>query len=194
MDLRKLLFAIILIVNIGTTAYSQTLISFDLDTIQQRIKKVENSLGPLVLNKDETLRSLEEQMQKYNIPGLSIAVINNYEIEWAKAYGETGNPKISNVTKQTVFQAASMSKFVSAVAIMKLKELKQIDLDKDINQYLTSWKFPYSEDFGTDPITIRQLLAHTAGLSTHGFIGYKNSDKLPTIIQTLEGNKTGQLG
>ncbi|TXD82887.1 beta-lactamase family protein [Subsaximicrobium wynnwilliamsii] len=187
MKFKKLLLSLIFISNIGIASYSQTSNIQKFDTIQQRINKVENSLSPLALNPGASLWNLEKQMQKYNVSGLSIAVIHNYEIEWAKGYGSTGAKEIPNVTEQTVFQAASISKFVNAVAMLKLMELKKIDLNEDINNYLTSWKFPYNKNVDTNPITIRQLLSHTAGLSTHGFGGYKNSDKLPSIIQTLEG-------
>jgi CubicO group peptidase (beta-lactamase class C family) len=188
MKLRKLLFTI-LICNIAIVSFAQTNKTLYSTTIQKNIKKVENSLTPLVLNKAESLWNLEKQMQKYNVSGLSIAVIHNYEIEWAKGYGSTGGKEIPNVTEQTVFQTASMSKFVNAVAMMKLMESKKIRLNEDINNFLTSWKFPYNKNIDTNPITIRQLLSHTAGLSTHGFNGYKNSNNLPTIIQILEGSK-----
>lgn len=187
MKFKKLLLSLIFLVNIVIVGRSQTENVNKLDTIQQRIEKVENSLSPLVLNQGESLWNLEQQMKKYNVAGLSIAVIHNYEIEWAKGYGSTGNKEFPNVTEQTVFQAASMSKFVNAVALMTLMESNKIDLDKDINNYLTSWKFSINENFGKDPITIRQLLSHTAGLSTHGFNGYKTSNKLPSITQILEG-------
>ena len=189
MKLKKLLFSLILISNIGIASYSQTSNVQKLDTIRQRINNVENSLSPLVINKGESLWNLEKQMQKYNVSGLSIAVIDNYEIDWAKGYGSTGSNEIANVTEKTAFQAASISKFVNAVAMMKLMELKKIDLDEDINDFLTSWKFPNNKNVDTNPITIRQLLSHTGGLSTHGFSGYKNLNNLPTIIQTLEGSK-----
>ncbi|WP_179021561.1 serine hydrolase domain-containing protein [Winogradskyella forsetii] len=189
MELKKLLITLIFTCNIGVVSFSQTKKILDSDTIQQRIEKVENSLSPLVLNKGESLWNIEKQMQKYNVAGLSIAVINNYDIEWAKGYGSTGGKVTPNVTQRTVFQAASMSKFVNAVALMNLVELKKIDLNEDINNYLTSWRFPYTKNSDSIPITIRQLLSHTAGLSTHGFNGYKNSKNLPTIIQTLEGSK-----
>ena len=71
--------------------------------------------------------------------------------------------------------------------MIKLMEDKKVSLDEDINNYLTSWKFPYDKNVDNKPITIRQLLSHTAGLSTHGFNGYKTSNKLPSIIQILEG-------
>lgn len=158
-------------------------------TEQQRIKKVENSLSPHVLGKDRSRWNIEEQMKKYNVPGLSVAVINGFKIDWAKGYGETGHTEKRSVTEFTVFQAASMSKFVNAIGLLKLHQLQKIDLDRDINQYLTSWKYPYNESIATVPITIRQLLSHTAGLSTHGFSGYKDASILPNIIQILEGSQ-----
>ncbi|SMG52442.1 CubicO group peptidase, beta-lactamase class C family [Marivirga sericea] len=187
MKFKKLLLTLLFISNIIIVSNAQTNKASKIDTTQQRIKKVENSLRPLVLNQGESLWNLEKQMQKYNIAGLSIAVINNYEIDWAKGYGITGGKEILNVTEQTVFQAASMSKFVNAVAMMKLAEDKKVSLDGDVNNYLTSWKFPYDKNVDPNPITIRQLLSHTAGLSTHGFNGYKTTNRLPSIIQTLEG-------
>ncbi len=186
MKLRKLLLTIILISNIGIFSYAQTTNILYSETVQQRIKNVENSLSPLVLNSGESLWNLEKQMQKYNVSGLSIAVINDYQIEWAKGYGETGNKDKIDITEQTVFQAASMSKFVNAVALMKLKESADIKLDDDINTLLSSWQLNYDEK---QPITLRQLLSHTAGLSTHGFGGYIDSKKLPSLVQILEGNK-----
>jgi len=184
MTIKKQLLVIFSIANTSVISYSQTN-----TTIDQRIEQVENSLAPLVLRKDQSLWKLKDRMHKYNTKGLSIAVIHDYIIEWAKGYGETGNPIKPDITEQTVFQAASMSKFVNAVAMMRLKELNKIDLDKDINQYLTSWKFPYNIDFGEEPITLRQLLNHTAGLSVHGFRGYWNSEHLPSIVQILNGIK-----
>ena len=189
MALKKVLLTLILTCNIGVVSFSQTSKILESNTIQQRIESVENSLGPLVSNKGESLWNIEKQMQKYNVPGLSIAVIHDHEIEWAKGYGSTGGKESLNVTEQTVFQAASMSKFVNAVAMMKLIDSKKVSLDEDINNYLTSWRFPYNKNFDINPITIRQLLSHTAGLSTHGFEGYEISRNLPTIVQTLEGSK-----
>ena len=189
MEFTKGLFTIIFIYNIGVFSYSQTNNIEPVDSIQSKIEKVENNLSPLVAKNGEALWNLERQMQKYNISGLSIAVINNYKVEWSKGYGSTGNEENPNINKQTVFQAASMSKFVNAVAILKLIELKELSLDEDINKYLTSWKFPYNKEDYANPITLRQLLSHTAGLSTHGFGGYKSAKNLPSITQTLEGKK-----
>ncbi len=163
--------------------------NFSQDTLQARIQSVENSLSPLIYIEGDVLWNIEQQMHKYNIPGLSIAVINNYKIEWAKGYGTIKSTEKTPITTNTVFQAASVSKFVNAVALMKLKELKNINIDDDINTLLTSWKLPYNKKISTQFITLRQLLSHTSGLSTHGFNGYKNSNKLPSIVETLEGKR-----
>ncbi|MGD1840958.1 MAG: serine hydrolase domain-containing protein [Thermonemataceae bacterium] len=188
MKLKILLFTTVLVSTFQVALQAQTDKTLDADT-QQKIEKVENNLRPLVSKEGDARWNLEARMRKYQIAGLSLAVIHNYKIDWAKGYGTTGQAGAGDVTAQTVFQAASMSKFVNAVALLKLRESKAIDLDEDINTYLTSWKFPYNKKISTDPITLRQLLSHTAGLSTHGFGGYKSAKKLPNIVQTLEGNQ-----
>ena len=189
MKMNKLQFLFLLLSSLGAISYAQLPTTIHPDTLELRINKVENSLSPLVLNKGESLWNLEAQMKKYSVSGLSLAVINDYQIEWAKGYGSTSNPENLEVSKQTVFQAASISKFVNAVALLKLKEQGSISFDEDINRLLTSWKFSYDQNISEEPITLRHLLSHTAGLSTHGFEGYLNSKKLPTIVQTLSGEK-----
>ncbi|SDD55171.1 CubicO group peptidase, beta-lactamase class C family [Algoriphagus faecimaris] len=188
MNLKKLLLSLFFISQFGFICFSQSTDRPSADALQQRIISVENSLSPLVLNAGDPLWNLEKQMDKYTIPGLSIAVIHNYKIDWAKGYGNTGNKESQRVSEQTAFQAASMSKFVNAVAWMKLKELEKINLDESIEQYLTSWSLPHPKNGEAKAITINQLLSHTAGLSTHGFGGYKDSDNLPSLIQILEGS------
>ena len=130
--------------------------------------------------------TLEERLAYYKIPGISIAVINNGEIEWARGFGykdvRTKNP----VTQNTLFQAASISKVLTAIAFMKLKDKNEIDLDADVNSYLKSWKIPLNN--GWQPkVTLRQLLSHTAGMTVSGFGGYSIHDVRPTTVQILNG-------
>ena len=154
------------------------------DSVLKVISTVENSLGPLVQNEGMPLWNLEKQMEKYNIPGLSIAVVRNYKIDWVKGYGVLQQGSETEVNSETVFQAASMSKFVNALTTMHLVEQKQFSLDEDINELLISWEFP-----GRDStiITLRQLLSHTAGVVSTSYKGYKNSKKLPSILNILNG-------
>lgn len=157
--------------------------------VRGKISQVENSLSPLVLAPGAELWNLEDQMRKYHVPGLSIAVINNYEVEWIKAYGFANGKTQTKTTTNTVFQAASMSKFINAMALMKLKETKDFSLDEDVNHLLESWKVPYDPAISDQAITLRQLLSHTAGLSMSGFGGYKMGQKLPSLVQILDGKK-----
>lgn len=154
--------------------------------IEARIKQVEQNLGESIKTDDLPI-ILQERMKLYKIPGLSIAVIKDYKIDWAKGYGiadkELGNP----VTTETLFQAASISKSLNSVGVLKLVQDKKVDLDADINTYLTSWKFPYDTLMGRKIITLKNLLSHTAGTSVHGFRGYANGEKIPKIVQILNG-------
>ena len=126
-------------------------------------------------------------MRNYNINGLSIAVIHNYQIEWAKGYGFADVSEQRPVTENTLFQAASISKSLNSVGILKLVQDKKLDLNTDINNYLVSWKFTYDTVCKGKIITLTNLLSHTAGLSVSGFPGYEKGDRIPTILQILEG-------
>ena len=132
--------------------------------------------------------SLDELMEELGVPGVSIAVIKDYEIHWAKGYGvadvETGAP----VDENTVFQAASISKPVAAMAVMKAVQDGHFGLDDDINTILTSWKLPDSEFTKDRPVTPRMLTSHTSGLGDgFGFPGYKPDAPMPTLVQIMNG-------
>ncbi|MDQ0592828.1 CubicO group peptidase (beta-lactamase class C family) [Chryseobacterium ginsenosidimutans] len=133
--------------------------------------------------------SLKERMAFYNANAVSIAVIKDYKIEWVKAYGFADVSEKKEATTQTLFQAASISKSINSLGILKLVQEGKLGLDDDINNYLKTWKFPYDEISKGKKITIANLLSHKAGLSVHGFGGYEKGKDLPTIIQILDGLK-----
>jgi len=152
------------------------------------ISKVENSLSPDVVYGDTTPKlNILQQMKTYNINGVSIAVIKDYKIDWAKGYGWADVNEKRPVTVNTRFQAASISKSLNSLAILKLVQQGKLDLNADINNYLKTWKFPYDSLSGNKKITIANLLSHSAGLSVHGFAGYTPGDSIPTIMQILNG-------
>ena len=184
MQTTKLLPLFLLFLFVGITGFSQQP-TYDA-AVEERIKQVERSLGEAIKTDDKPI-ILQERMKQYGVPGLSIAVIRDYKIEWARGYGYADKESARTVTPQTLFQAASLSKSVNAVGILKLVQQKKLDLDKDINTYLTSWKFPYDTAKGKTPITLRHILSHTAGTSVHGFRGYAAGESIPTIIQILDG-------
>ncbi|MBW4686237.1 MAG: serine hydrolase [Komarekiella atlantica HA4396-MV6] len=157
-------------------------------SVEQRIEHVINNLLPATAleGKFGLPKTLHEQLAHYHTPGISIAVINNFEIEWARGFGVCEAGTTREVTLDTLFQAASISKPVFALAVMRLVQEGHLNLNQDVNNYLTSWCVPAIGDW-QPRITLRQLLSHTAGLTVHGFPGYLNSELLPTTVQVLNG-------
>ena len=157
--------------------------------VEERIKQVENSLCGWVQTGFDDQWNILDRMKKYHVNGVSIAVIHDYKIEWAKGYGLADTSENRPVTEKTLFQAASISKSLNSLGVLKLVEQKKIDCDSDINKYLKSWRFPYDSKSGGKKVTVRALLSHTAGLSVHGFPGYERGKEIPTLIQVLNGEK-----
>ena len=110
-------------------------------SLDPRIDRVENGLLPAVLYKGQKAWSIRERMKFYNIPGVSVAVFANHEVQWAKGYGVTDNQTREPVTDKTLFLAGSISKPV-AVAGLRLVQGGKLSLDSDINKSLASWKVP----------------------------------------------------
>jgi CubicO group peptidase (beta-lactamase class C family) len=156
-------------------------------SVQPRIERIEKGLLPRVLIKGDPGWTIQERMKFYKVPGVSIAVINDFKVEWARGYGvkdiETNEP----VTTETLFQAASISKPVTAMTALKRVEQGKIALDQNINDKLTSWKLPDNEFTAKRKVTLANLLSHTGGLTVHGFPGYAIGEKLPTLPQVLDG-------
>jgi CubicO group peptidase (beta-lactamase class C family) len=160
------------------------------NAVEKKIKEVENNLAGWVQIDDSTrVWNLMDRMKFYRVKGLSIAVIHNYKLEWARGYGWADEAEQRPVTVNTLFQAGSISKSLNSVGVMKLEQEKKISLDDDINHYLKSWQFPYDSLSKGKIITLRNLLSHSAGLSVHGFPGYETGDSLPTIYQVLNGQR-----
>lgn len=132
--------------------------------------------------------TIEELMDRFHVPGVSIAVIHDFEIHWAKGYGiadvETGEA----VETDTLFQAGSISKPVAAMGVLKAVQDGLFGLDDDINDILTSWQLDTGEFTRDRPVTPRTLMSHTSGLGDgFGFPGYDPAGPIPTVIQILEG-------
>ncbi|MBC7875327.1 MAG: serine hydrolase [Ferruginibacter sp.] len=177
---------IVLLLLLPISVFSQ---SPSLET-EERIRKVENSLAPRIIYGDTIPRwKIEDRMTHSRAKGLSIAIIRDYKIEWAKGYGWADEGEQRKVNTSTRFQAASISKSLNSLGILKLAEKGKLDPEADINNYLTNWKFPYDSVSKNKKINSNNLLSHTAGLGIHGFPGYKRSDALPTVPQILYGVK-----
>ena len=155
------------------------------------IQRIEAAVVDMPMGeKEPPLRlDLEKLMQLYKVPGLSIAVIDNFQIVWAKAYGVIETGSATPVTPTTLFQAGSISKPVAATAALYLVEQGKLSLDENVNQKLKTWKVPDNEFTKTEKVTLRRLMSHTAGLTVHGFPGYDVDDPIPTLVQILNGEK-----
>ena len=159
--------------------------------LAERIKRIENGLLPpfIVKGQSGSQMRLADRMKFYHTPGVSIAVINNGRIEWARGYGVREAGSNEAVTPETLFQAASISKPVAAMAALRLTEEGKLNLDEDVNRKLISWKVPDNELTREKKVTLRELLSHSAGLTVHGFEGYRAGTPLPTLVQVLDGVK-----
>ncbi len=130
---------------------------------------------------------LYERMDHYNVPGLSLAVVKEGKIVWAEGYGKADIEANRDVDINTLFQAASVSKPIAALAILKLAEEKRVDLDKDVNTYLEGYKIPENRFTKEKKVTLRAILAHSAGLTVAGFGGYNSKEKIPATNEVLSG-------
>lgn len=126
-----------------------------------KIKAVEIGLEGAFKTKEQKPWTIWDRMRYHRIKGLSIAVISNYQLAWAKGYGWADDSLKIPVTTQTLFQAASISKSLNAVGVLKLVQDKKLDLYADINTYLGSWKFPYDSLSKGKKISVANLLSHT---------------------------------
>lgn len=159
--------------------------------VKSKISLVENSLRVITkLSNDSAKKyNIADRMKLHKIPSVSIAVINNGKIEWAKAYGYANIAEKKPADTKTIYQIASITKSINAFYIMKLAQEAKLSLDTDIRDYLKTWKISENEFSEGKKITLRNLLSHTAGFGTGGFGGYLKSEKIPTINQILNGEQ-----
>ena len=158
---------------------------------EARIHRIEATAVEMPMGESEPPIRLDLQrlMQLFKVPGLSVAVIDNFQIVWAEAYGAIEAGSTTPVTPRTLFQAGSISKPVAATGALCLVEHGKLSLDEDVNQKLTTWKVPENEFTNQEKVTLRRLMSHSAGLTVHGFPGYDVDDPVPTLVQIFNGEK-----
>lgn len=173
-----------------TDAYSEK--------VAERIQQVENGLAYafIIESKEETKKefTIFERMEYYKVPGVSIAVINDGSIEWIKGYGELRRGSGKKVNTESLFQSASIGKALTAMAALAFVEQGKIELEEDVNRYLKSWKVPENEFTAKAKVTLGQLLSHSGGTTVHGFGGYAIGDKIPNLLQILDGLEPANTG
>ncbi|MEM9680576.1 MAG: serine hydrolase domain-containing protein [Bacteroidota bacterium] len=160
--------------------------------LNERIARIEDGVQSVleIQMGDSTIvnyYNIEDRMKELEIPGLSIAVMYNGEVEWAKGYGMADSSENRKVTSKTLFQAGSISKPVAATRAHQLTEEGKMSLDNNVNDYLTSWKLPDTTFTENEKVTLRRMLNHTAGLTIWGFPGYSRTDTIPSVTDILDG-------
>ena len=159
----------------------------DSRSVDAKIKKVETGLTGRVHIQGRPFPNwtVQERMTHYHVPAVSLAVVNNGSLEWAKAYGwkEAGRPVPAD--KETLFQAASVSKVITALATLRLVQRKDLGLQDDVSERLHSWKLPNPSG---DAVTIDELLSHSAAINwPPGESALPAGGSLPTLLQRLKG-------
>ena len=119
-------------------------------------------------------------------PGLAVALVHHGQAVWAAGYGVADRTTGRPVTATTRFQAASLSKPVTAWGVLRLVESGRIGLDEPITGRLRRWRPPPSP-FDADGVPVRRLLNHTAGLSVHGYVGQTPNGPPRSIAASLAG-------
>src|SRR6218665_3104152 len=157
------------------------------DDQEARIARVLAGLRPPVSFAGDATWTLQERMQHYGVPGLTVTVIEGNGLAWTRVYGladrEAGLPG----KPDTLFQAAPVSKPVAAFGALTLVQAGRLSLDKPVNPQLKSWRIPENSLTEQAPVTLAHLLSHTGGLTVHGFGGYASQAPLPDLRAVLEG-------
>lgn len=157
--------------------------------LSARTQRVENGIPPIPVSATDpaTPLNIEKLMELYQCPGLSVTVIDNFRIAWAKGYGVTEAGSHTPVTVHTLFQAGSISKPVAATGTLSLVEHGKLSLDENVNLKLKSWQVPDNEFTKDQKVTLRRIMSHSAGLTVHGFPGYEVGTPIPSLVQIFNG-------
>lgn len=156
------------------------------DIDDKEIQVESNLMTPVYIEGDSTW-TINERMKHYGVPGVSLAVIEDHKIVWSKTYGVMDKESLEPVTKETLFQAGSISKPVASYGALRLVSEKVIDINENVNTYLSSWQLPENEFTVKKKVCLKHLLSHTGGVTVHGFLGYSPDLEVPSLIQVLDG-------
>ncbi len=158
--------------------------------------RVEARLEPAVQvrGRPVVVHTLTQEMATHHVPAITVAVVDSGKIAWAKAYGMADVAAGRRATTRTAFQAGSISKPVAASAALQLVQEGVLTLDAPANSQLRSWTIPASPLAAERPVTLREILGHTAGVTVHGFPGYPAGAPLPTVVQVLNGRPPANTG
>ncbi len=157
---------------------------------------LQQGLRPNRLKSGEALPgwTLQERMAHYKVPGVAVAVLRNGEVAAARGYGLREAGTADAVDADTLFSVGSVSKIVTAATVLRFVANRRLDLDRDINTYLSSWQLAPQPGIADARVSLRMLLSHTAGLDVHGFPDFQPGEAMPTVLQTLAGTPPAKVG
>lgn len=160
-----------------------------LDSLERRISRIERGLlAPVQIRGREPERyEIAARMRFHGVPAVSVAVVEGGRLAWARAWGFADRENARSATTETLFQAASISKPLAALAALRLVDRGLLGLDDDVTELLTAWKLRGPAAGRGEPVTLRRLLSHTAGTTVHGFRGYAADQSVPSLLEVLQG-------
>jgi serine beta-lactamase-like protein LACTB len=136
-----------------------------------------DALAPAKAEAVEAL--ISSAMARLGIPGLSAAVVTERRLRWSKAYGTADLENLVPATNQTVYRLASVTKPITATAVLQLVEAGKVDLDAPIQRYVPA--FPPKQW----PVTVRHLLSHQSGIRNWTDEEFHNTRHFATIGESL---------
>lgn len=178
--------AILLAVGSGIALAAANKVESNVDA-DARFARVAAGLRPDVYFNGDKTWSLEERMKFYKVPAVSFTVIQDGRIAWTRVVGLADREDGKAADDETLFQAGSVSKPVTAFAAMRLVQDGRLKLEQPVNERLQGWKIPDNEFTAKAPVTLAHLLSHTGGLTVHGFLGYAPGLPVPGAVAVLDG-------
>ena len=160
---------------------------FTASDAKERRTSVERGMLPRVVFEGRSQpATLDGRMIQHKVPALAVAVIRQGRLDWSAAYGSLGS-NFGLAGCDSLFQAGSLAKPVTLLAALRMRRAGLIDLDRDVDRYLRSWHLPPGHQTPSNPVTFRNLLSHTSGITPGGYRGYADGEAIPTDQQVANG-------
>ena len=156
------------------------------DDLAARITQFENGLNGWRDWDDEEveLHTIDERIAHFGMTGAAVAVIRDGEVVHVRGYGRVSDNGPA-VDADTLFSVGSVSKVVNAALILRLADRGQVDLDADVAAGLPAWARDCTGLDGSVPVSLRQLITHTAGMTVHGFADFIPGEPIPTLREII---------
>jgi CubicO group peptidase (beta-lactamase class C family) len=185
----SVLYTTVLVFPVACDRLPAETVVVDVTRVEDRIARVAEGLQqPLVLEGHKVERwNIDERMDKFQVPAVSVAVIDGGELAWSRAWGVVENGSDQPVTTDTIFQAGSVSKPVAALLALSLVGDGYLDLDRPVNDILKSWKIPDNEFTRAEPVTLRHVITHQGGFTPFSYLMQRDQAKVPGMAELLAG-------